>query len=75
MCCQPLLRDKSIKGKVYQQASCLIEYDNYTTPKNTYTVVRVTLSVPKRAKHLTGALARMTNRQIKTSETAHGIYI
>lgn len=63
-----------IKGKTYQQASCLIEYDEITFEEQTYNVVRVTLKDKKGQKIFKEPSRMLTNRKIKTNELAHGVY-
>ena len=62
------------KGKSYQKASCLIEYDNFEIEDSTYTVVRVTLKDRHGKKIFKKPMLLLTNREIKTAEQAHGIY-
>jgi len=63
-----------VKGKVYQQASCFIEYDDITFGEQTYTIVRVTLNDKKGQKIFKEPPRMLTNRQIKTTSPSHGIY-
>lgn len=63
-----------IKGKIYQQASCLIEYDKITLEEQTYNVVRVTLKDKKGQKIFFDPMLLLTNRKIKTLAQAHGVY-
>ena len=63
-----------IKGKVYQQASCLIEYDKIIFFESTYNVVRVTLNDKKGQRIFKEPMLLLTNRKIKTTEQAHGVY-
>lgn len=69
-----LLKKLVIKNKVYQNAICLIEYDDYHIEKQTYTVVRVTLKDRKGQKIFKEPMLLLTNRKIKTLEQAYGIY-
>jgi hypothetical protein len=64
-----------IKGKTYQQASCLIEYDDITFKKETYTVVRITVNDRKKRKIFKEPPRMLTNRKIETIKQAHGIYL
>jgi len=63
-----------IKAKVYQQASCLIEYDDITFEEQTYPIVRITLNDKNGQKIFKEPMLLLTNRQIKTAEQAHGVY-
>jgi len=63
-----------LKGKVYQQACCLIEYDEITFEEQTYNVVRVTLNDKKGQRIFKEPMLLLTNRKIKTTEQAHGVY-
>jgi len=56
-----------IKGKNYQQASCLIEYDDITFEKETYTVVRITVNDRKGQKIFKESPRLLTNRKIETA--------
>ena len=64
-----------IKGKIYQQASCLIEYDDITFEEETYTVVRITVNDRKGQKIFKESRRLLTNRKIETIKPAHGIYL
>jgi hypothetical protein len=64
-----------IKGKTYQQASCLIEYDDITFEEQTYTVVRITINDRKGKKIFKEPPRMLTNRKIKTIKQAHGVYL
>ena len=63
-----------IKNKVYQKATCLIEYDDYHIEKQTYTAVRVTLKDCQGQKIFKEPMLLLTNRKIKTLEQAYGVY-
>jgi len=62
-----------IKGKVYQQASCLVEYDEIAFFDSTYTVVKITLNDSR--KIFKEPMLLLTNRWINTIQQAHGIYL
>lgn len=64
-----------IKGKTYQQASCLIEYDEVTFSDSTYTVVRITVRDRKGRKIFKEPMLLLTNREVETIEQAHGVYL
>ena len=64
-----------IKDKVYFKASCLIEYDDITFDKQTYTIVRVTLKDKKGQKIFKEPMLLLTNRQVQTAEQAYGVYL
>ncbi len=63
-----------IKIKVYQQASCLIEYDDISFEEQTYTVVQPMLHDKKGQKIFKEPMLLLTNRKVKTTEQAHGVY-
>lgn len=63
-----------IKNKVYQQASCLIEYGDITFEEQKYTVVRVMLHDKKGQKIFKEPMLLLTNRKVKTLAQAHGVY-
>lgn len=61
------------KNKVYQQARCLLEYDDITFEEQTYTIVRVSLKDKKGQKIFKEPMLLLTNRQVETATQAHGI--
>jgi len=63
-----------IKNKIYQNASCLIEYDKIIFDKQKYIVVRVMLNDTKGEKIFKEPMLLLTNRHVKTATQAHGIY-
>lgn len=63
-----------LKGKIYKNASCLIEYDDSVLFDSTYTVVRITLKDQQKKDIFEKPMLLLTNRKIKTTEQAHGIY-
>jgi len=63
-----------LKGKTYQTASCLIEYDDFKLDNSSYTVVRIILKDRYGKKIFKNPMLLLTNREIKTAEHAHGIY-
>ena len=69
------IRKVEIKGKVYQQVSCFIEYDEITFGEQTYKIVRVTLKDRKGRKIFKKPMLLLTNRKVKTIEQAHGVYL
>ena len=69
------IKKVQLKGKTYQKASCLIEYDDFRIEDSTYTVVRITLKDRHGKKIFKKPMLLLTHRKIKTAEQAHGIYL
>jgi len=69
-----LIEKVQLKGKNYQKASCLIEYDDFRLENSTYTVIRIILKDRHGKKIFKNPMLLLTNREIKTAEQAHGIY-
>ena len=67
------IQKTQINGKIYQQANCLIEYENFSGPVDT--VVRITLYDRKRQKIFKNSMLLLTNLDVNTHELAHGIYL
>jgi hypothetical protein len=64
-----------LKGKVYQQVSCLIEYDDITFEEQTYPIVRITLNDRKGQKIFKKPMLLLTNRKVKTKEQSFMVFI
>jgi hypothetical protein len=69
------IKKLELKGKIYKNASCFIEYDNFIIEEQTYTVIRATLKDRKGKKIFEEPMLLLTNRKIKTAGEAHGIYL
>ena len=70
--CFPITK---IKGKVYKQANCFIEYDDISIEEHTYTVIRVILTDKKGKKIFKKPMLLITNRKVDTASLAHGVYL
>ena len=64
-----------IDQKVYQQASCLIEWDLLTLNEKNYTIVRITLSDRKGHPIYKHPMLLLTNISVSTAELGRSIYL